>query len=772
LTGIIEKLQNHQFITEKRVSEMKAEMIKLNVHVYLEDFKEEPLPKSMVYVYDQSGKFIMASRLKEMEGGQASLELPSSMLGQAVKVVVGPPLNQPDNGDENDQDMPPWMVAMLKDQGEFPDQPGRTTLKRLGAVHKTYRLAEDDNLLHMQVYQHDWAKWLTCQCVVRGRLIKRVPMPDGSVEEWGVCGACVQVYEVDSFSYVVAHLPDHDLLRLRDELIAIAEPWPPIPPKAVEKSRIRSWPSPPPPVERLSSSMMFEAEMMSGALESIARATSISHLRSEMIIHAAKVVKYACTLTWFMGWFEKDLISCMCTDHQGYFETTITYTCDGDHPDLYFKACQCIGGSLHTLYDPGVVCHTHWDYTCGTEVVLETTDPAATVCAPSVYVNPPPGVSTYILINRIGGLLINDIGSDGLVDYTFNLVKGTVSATDAPFGGTLGFRVSHSQDIPSSNLKYYRWLYNKNGDNDFYGNPKWHEFVAPIAPSVGRHYADFDETQPTKPPTFPVYTLGPKSIAGMTMYEFRPSQSDLQGTAPPDHVYQWPVEPIGDDIYSAKLNSPLLPEGPKAAVGEYHFRLEIYDDTGSLVDPTTGAFDFIVMTNKAGDSRYAKDSEPLPQDNEIQNGGFQFTLCIDNRECEAIIDEPSIGGIGADPNCGFLKYTASDSVALNFHALHPATSYDYPAANYASFRFWIRRGANKIIEIEDEVNAAYVGDWTGTDGNFNGSFTPAVLLDTCNQAAFAEILRVYAKATNGYRRLHEYDDDTEWAFALTKEEAS
>jgi hypothetical protein len=52
------------------------------------------------------------------------------------------------------------------------------------------------------------------------------------------------------------------------------------------------------------------------------------------------------------------------------------------------------------------------------------------------------------------------------------------------------------------------------------------------------------------------------------------------------------------------------------------------------------------------------------------------------------------------------------------------------------------------------------------NGNFTGDFAVGDLLGTCTQAAFAEVLWVRAKATNGWRRLHEYDDWTEWAFAL------
>ena len=232
-----------------------------------------------------------------------------------------------------------------------------------------------------------------------------------------------------------------------------------------------------------------------------------------LIEQGASLIRYLCGWPWFMQWYQKDLLTCAMTDDQGYFETTLTYPCFGDHPDLYFRALQWTGGSLHVLYDPGMRCHTHWNYPCGSEVLLVTDDPAARVCEPPPDVDLPPGVGTYVLINRIGGLLIDSIDEDGLVGYDFVDGGGHTIATGAPFGGTLGFRTSHSPDIPTTGLKYYRWLYNKDGEVDTSGDPIWHEFTTPPAVPVGRNFADYDLTlfgpataslRPGQPGTVPV----------------------------------------------------------------------------------------------------------------------------------------------------------------------------------------------------------------------------------------------------------------------------
>jgi hypothetical protein len=749
----------------------KKEKLRLNVKARLAQARDKELPEGRVYVYDAAGGFLASAALPRGAETEVELTLPPQLLGRRVQVFVGPEVEYLDEEEEDAR--PEWMAEMLRERGELPEAPPPATLKRLGGVGARIRLEGYNSAASVVVHPPDWEKWLICWCLVRGRLVKRVAMPDGTTELWGVCHACILMYEVDAFPLIIAKLPDYELWRLRKEILERVWPWPPEPPEEIVVPRPRRWPPPPPPppvrrLGRMEASMAMPdtgleaatgspaAEGMTSDLGPIAYASSAIQLRNALLEAGPWIIKYVCALPWFMSYFKKHLIAWACTDESGYFQAVIPYTCSGDHPDLYFRAVQCIGGSLHYLYDPGVRCHTHWNYPCGSEVLLETTDPAAIVCAPPDDYTPPAGVSSWVLINRIGGILIDSIGADGLVGYDFvEPGEEHVTATGAPFGGMLGFRVSHSANIPTSNIKYYRWLYRKDGTTT------WHEFGTPVAPSVGRHYADYDETQPLKPPTFPVYTLGPKSAAGLTLYEFKPHLDELQAMAPANHHYEWPAEPIGNDIYSARLDSTKLPGGPPSAVGKYQFKLEVYDDSGTKVAPGDTTFRFIVLTSAGGDTRLANDTT------EIVDDGFVFTLHVDNRECEALIDAPAIGSTGADPVCGFLHYNSGDDVTLAFHALHPASSYGATPANRAKFRYWIRRGAGKIKEVEGDVAEPTVGEWTGDyNGNFTGDFAVGDLLGTCSQAAFAEVLWVRAKATNGWRRLYEYDDWTEWAFAL------
>ena len=275
------------------------------------------------------------------------------------------------------------------------------------------------------------------------------------------------------------------------------------------------------------------------------------------------------------------------------------------------------------------------------------------------------------------------------------------------------------------------------------------------------YYVDEDLSDPSQPPTFPAYAVGPHSIAGKHLYEFKPDEPPQI----PGHNRYWPTDNWFGEIYSGILRSRSLPGGLDLAAGKYKIKLEVFDGSGNRVAPSPGTFRFIVPTGVASDgvtilSRNAYASE-------IEDDGFIFYLHIDNRSCDAVIDGPTANGTVADDACGFLRFGVGDQVSIAFHATHPA--------NFAYFHFWIRRGIQIVSNVFDDVDAPSVASSTspahsyGGDGSGNfakTNFTPGQLLDTCPEAAFAEILRTRAKATNGWHRLDAYDAGHERAFAL------
>jgi hypothetical protein len=766
-------------------------LLTLTVKVRLEQAKDKELPEVMVYAFDQTGQFLTSAPLPKGEQGEVKLQLPSELRGTTVRVLLGSGLA------EEPEEMPAWMTMLMQKGEEQKKVPSPAILVSRGAYEKRVRLHTSSEILNLAVFPPDWTKWLLCGCVVRGRLIKRLTLPDGTTKDLGVCHACVKIYEVDKFPKLILRLPDRDLFRLRDDLRIIFEKplpkpqvWPPPPPPPPEQYRIPGLtatlgltktgtyekasssafnPQPEPPVEAVETEMgsvPSKTQIMT-ELEPIFMATSATELRTLLIAKADLLVHFVCIWEWLHVHFHTDLIKWVCTDEQGRFETIIWYPCGGDKPDLYFKAVQCIGGTLHTLYDPGVACHTYWNYPCGTEVVLEVTDPAARVCVPPDPVIPPPGITLWVMPYAVGGTRLDQIKPKWQknlnwhaidVDPTKRGLTDYGSIVDAPFGDRLGFRLGYSNSIPIKSPNkpfYYRWLYKKETATE------WSEFVAPVAETIVRHYV---KELPGKLPTFPVCTLGPKGVDGKHLYRFKPHDPSECGDFIPGGYNYWPTDDWFGDIYASILNSLNLPGGVDSSAGKYKIKLEIYDPDGKRIPPGPGTFQFIVPTGVDTDgvtilARLA-NTDPAAGLVEIEDEGFVFYLHVDNRKCTALIEAPTIGGVSAGDACGFLRYASGDQVRIAFHSLHPA--------NFATFYFQITRAATAVNSAGGEVAATTAGVYTG-DGNGNfakNDFSTGALLGPCAEAAFAENLWVYAKATNGWVRLLQYDAFAVRAFAL------
>lgn len=751
----------------------------LTVNVRLEQAMDKELPEIMAYVYDATGRYLTSQPLPQGAQGQVKIELPRDLAGTTLRVFLAPPHK------EQEEELPPWIAKLLSSGRERKEAPSVSDLTRKGGYEKRFRLTAEDSIIDMAILPADWTKWLICPCVIRGRLIKRVHLPDGTTKELGVCHACVKIYEVDKIPKIILQLPERDLFRLRDELRKILEkslpqpvvypPPPPPPPEwtdlksmgAMTSAGLESEPESesafatpviplPPPESRpvLQTEPLFSGGQLAKELEPILRAASASQLRTAMIAKADILAIHICAFQWLWYWFHTDQIKCVCTDEQGRFQTTIWYRCFGDKPDLYFKAVQCIGGSLHTLYDPGIVCHTHWNYTCGTEVVLETNDPAAITCVSPDPVQPPAGVTLWVMPWAVGGIRLDQIKASGLTDFS----DGTATWADVPFGSDLGFRLGYSAGIPydvAGKPAYYRWLYNK---LDSVGaETDWREFAAPVAQTVVRHYVDYDLAHPELPPTFPIYPLGPQEKNSMHLYEFKPHQPKPQI---PGHKREWPVDNWFADIYAGILTSTNLPGGIENAAGKYKIKIEVLDINGNIITPGAGSFDFIVPIGLAGDGTTILTRTADPS--EIQGGGFVFAVHVDNNSCEAEIYDTIVNGVAAGP-CGFITYTPLDTVQLSFKAKHPH--------GFGRFKFSVVRGSSGYVAAAcapDDPGVAWANaplvtanPVNGFSRNASSVFSKNVpvsdMRGTCPKAAFGENLYVAATATNGWVRLSGLD---------------
>lgn len=725
-------------------------------------------PDTAVYAFDQNGRFLAAAPLDDDE---ADLRLPEAIAGRTVKLLFGPPMESLEEADISE-------------------------LRRRGAHERRLRLDPDARELEFVLREPDWLRWLFCPCTVRGRVIVRVPLPDGTVQEMPVCHTRITICEVDRLPRIIWRLPDDLLFRLRDELLeAIRRPLPlPDPPTdLIDPGVIDPLPEPfrPAPgiqeMARAPRSTPAPRELTHRALtgqrafanvrervDAIQMSRSAAELRERLIDVSDLIIPYLCIWDWLHPFFRYD-VDCLKTvmvDENGEFETTIFYPCFGDKPDLYFRAEQWQGSSWETIYAPSVACHTYWNYECGSEVTLVITDPSVIPCEPPPDIDLPSGVDTWVMPFQVGlteiwGTLPGTptpappsagwVKPNGMTDYG--------GVTDAPFGGYLSFTMGHSNDIPSNDVRYYRWSYRKVGTTA----------LKQMDETVIRHYV---KQSPGDLPSFPVYELGPNTVGGkQNLFEFKPPTAPSPDPGDPaGTVTYWPTDNFfSSDRYAAFLNT----NQDASEAGQYEIWLELFDKDGNLVDPAAGAFDFIVPDQVNPDqSVEARAAAPAEIKTETIGGethkGFVFKLHIDNNQCSAIIAPPNIEGTNVADECGFLRYDPDDSkqVTLAFQATHPN--------GHATFSFNVHRGATHLPGASGggEVTASSAGPYSGDgSGNFTNDFNRPALLcgpadpaECCEEAAFAENLHVRAKATRGFgSRISAYDAHDVRAFALAPE---
>jgi hypothetical protein len=362
----------------------------------------------------------------------------------------------------------------------------------------------------------------------------------------------------------------------------------------------------------------------------------------------------------------------------------------------------------------------------------------------------------WIMPFGVGGTRLDKIKPTGLTDYTDSISH--FHMTDAPFGGRLGFRMGKASVIPTADMYYYRFRYQHELETD------WHDFKE----TVVVHYVK--EVSGT-PPVFPTFVLGPHDVDGKKLYRFQPHEAELPSLVPvgPGETVSWPSTGFIGDIYRGFLNTVGLGLTP----GRYRIKLEVFDSTGGQVMPGPSTFQFVLPTGVAPDGTILTAVAGLGS---IDAGGLVFSVHVDNRKSQAVIDEPTLGAAGAG-DCGFLCYNSSDPpnlppVLVGFHATHPD--------NHALFSFRIVRGPHTVNItrlLGEEVSApapgtpgVYLVPYSGDGhGNFSRPFSRGELLGTtCPEAAFSENLHVYAKATRGWhQRITDLDAHAVRAFALT-----
>ena len=738
--------------------------------------KDDDAPDLVAYAFGAGGRLLGSAGLSD---GKGTLPVPDAKEPEAVRVVIGPPIDKDD------------------------DREILQTLMRIGAPERLIRADELKEALAFPLDRAVWLCWLRF-CTVRGTLRKRT-ISGGIHIDLPVCGAEVEIYEVDPITIIWPRIPDLVIDRIRD---LVRKPWPPPPPP--EERFPGGLPFPPPgpgpdpapffPGIGLGRAAMQRPQAQAAAAAPLQIREEVMHLLDEVrgkegaelelkevATSAAAFRKEEATeerlfafesgeaedadpgevtasiqalaavpelrlaadaglapfksavlarpelLRPLLCWLwpravTMQLIATVTTDDCGHFRAVFYRGCSSDVPDLYFKAYRRIGWLRIPILAPlPVACHTWWDYVCGTEVSLWTTSPWAHTCPPCPPVIAP---DHWVLPMAVGNTSLASIrGTSVALQPTTNAGNIGLTGGGAPWGGSWRFRVEFDHTLRTDlNVRYYRIRWRKVGS----GNP-----FMPLNSDIRRHYAHM--VGPFLLVIDP-YLLGPQTVGGTTdLYEIPPA-------LPP--VGQWVIADAVSDTTSALFASQTF--APPAGAGLYEFELTLFTAAGAAVNATTAGIAFRVPTT-------TDLTATIPTANAAAlglvtaAGRFVMRLHVDNNECTALIDPPMVSGSLASDECGLLRYGANgDPVTLGYTASHPN--------GFATYSFGVQKGVTPVLS-----QGGPVGPLPGTHSI---ATTAGALLGTCTIAGFAETLSVWAMATDGWSRLSGYDDHKVRAFAL------
>lgn len=575
--------------------------------------------------------------------------------------------------------------------------------------------------------------------------------------DYPVFGARVHVYDVDPWLLLIPRLPDPILQRIREHLIELYD-RPLFPREVMPRPRpdphlrmreilelVSLNPQPEPPLPKILGSI-FPAEL-TAALGT----TSLVHLRQALLDHLNVVRPHLCLLPWLHSYFVKHEVANAITDADGRFNTSFLYCRFGDVPDLYFRVEYCLGGVWTTVYGPPVPCTTHWNYVSGTEITIRLTDVRVPVPAPIA------GAEAVAVVS-IG----NGISTSELQRLAAGSKEG-LTTDGEPLGGTLEPHVFFDHDaLAAVGITHYRWSYRKIGTFD------WH----PLTRRVVRHYAVVTP-MPFRVDFLP-FLLGPDPAYAAPLFQIPPKDAPAGSAG-------WFVLDAREDMATGFFDS-INAEGE----GKYELKLELFKPSVSLapVDLTAAGVQLFeaneVAPFGAGPVTTRKVADPagppgVDGDRIIRDPvsthvmAYRLVVHVDNRACIAGIQDTVLEGRTSGP-CGFLQYAAVDHDAkLSFTGWHPD--------KFATFSFTTTKGTSGAVAAAStpaggyprvDATGAPVNDFTcDAAGLHTKDVKVSVLLGTCpGAAAFAETLYVWAMATDGWRRLWEYDASAAAAFAL------
>jgi len=687
------------------------------------------------YVFSAGGKAIGSDTISNKD--KAIIDIADSMDGRPITILLGP---------------------VKKNNEPIPTV---NALKRIGAYELPDRFLLEKPEIDIHIPGIILPLW--CRCTVTGQVISNVGLSDGSVESMPVCNARVHICEVDRWRWILPRIPDLDIFKLREDLLdklhPVVPPFPIPDPGPITEFRLSK--SLPPKDRNINAvtTSQFSSASSQLTLSALINANSANEIRAQLLQLDYLLTPFWCFFPYIWHHYRKDCIRTIDVDNTGHFSTSIFHDCN-DQPDLYFWVEQLQDGIWTTVYKPSVACHTHWNYTCGTHVVINAPD--AEGCEVPDY-DIPDGVTLFVLPYKIGDTRIwgtpdgapaapnRWLRSDGFVNYPTSELG---MLYDAPFGGTLRFHHDDSYFIPKddtapgdddNSIKYYRYSYRRSGDTG-----DWTAMTTPQSRGYRMEYKNGDL------PTYESYPIPPQTIKGSTnLFEFKPRTPPVRDFDPDPEtiaVREWTSGNLDDVAASWNTNStaPAISEtNATDSAGTFDIKIEVFNANGIQIIPGADTFEFLARTSDGIGTRIAETDE-------VSDGAFVFQVHIDNNNVTAELPQPSIGAIQASDDCGFLRYNDSaDSVHIEFTATHPN--------NHAVLNFIIKRGSTELSVAStagkySETAAISAPPYNKVADVYQQNFTANELVEDCINAAFAADLDIWGKATDGRYRLgiHEH----------------
>ena len=302
---------------------------------------------------------------------------------------------------------------------------------------------------------------------------------------------------------------------------------------------------------------------------------------------------------------------------------------------------------------------------------------------------------------------------------------------DAPFGGTVLPRLEFDPVLRGQGrATYYRMSYRAGESGPF----------VPLTGSVDRKYNHLANAElVTSPYNLGPVVVGPPGQEVTNLFEIPPA-------SPPTGSWVYPDPPI--DLANAICPTAVLPtEIAGGSHGIHQLRVELFDAVGHRVDLAAEQIAFVVPTVTDPDGTI--HTAPATDLGLVDQDGFVMSLHVDNRPTTASLGPVRLDGAAAD-DCGVFRYLepAQGSVEVGWTASQPG--------DFALYSFTLTRATTALTP---PTGSGRVGPATSPAST---AMSVAALLthgdgQRCDIAGFAEELRVYAMATDGWSRQSQYD---------------